>query len=68
MARLANRSKPSGQRQGESGIQSVARAMRILELFDERQPALSTTEIAELTGLNRATAYRFCQTLLGLGY
>lgn len=26
------------------------------------------SEIAELTGLNRATSYRFCQTLLKLGY
>ena len=50
------------------GIQSVSRALTILELFDERRPYLSTTEIAELTGLNRATAYRFCQTLLSLGY
>jgi PcaR/PcaU/PobR family beta-ketoadipate pathway transcriptional regulator len=50
------------------GIQSVSRALAIMELFDERRPYLSTTEIAELTGLNRATAYRFCQTLLSLGY
>jgi IclR family transcriptional regulator, pca regulon regulatory protein len=50
------------------GIQSVARALAILELFNERRPYLSTTEIAELTALNRATAYRFCQTLLSLGY
>jgi DNA-binding IclR family transcriptional regulator len=26
------------------------------------------SEIAELAGLNRATSYRFCQTLLSLGY
>jgi IclR family pca regulon transcriptional regulator len=40
----------------------------ILELFSDRRPALSMSEIAELTGLNRATSYRFCQTLLNLGY
>lgn len=50
------------------GIQSVARALSILELFDERRPSLSTNEIASLTGLNRGTAYRFCQTLRKLGY
>jgi PcaR/PcaU/PobR family beta-ketoadipate pathway transcriptional regulator len=50
------------------GIQSVRRALTILELFDDRRPALRMSEIAELTGLNRATSYRFCQTLLALGY
>ena len=50
------------------GIQSVGRALAILELFSDRQPALSVSEVAELTGLNRATCYRFCQTLRQLGY
>jgi IclR family pca regulon transcriptional regulator len=50
------------------GIQSVRRALMILELFSDRRPALTMSEIAELTRLNRATSYRFCQTLLKLGY
>jgi IclR family pca regulon transcriptional regulator len=58
----------SAPRSDSYAIQSVSRAFTILELFDERRPHLSTTEIAELTGLNRATAYRFCQTLLSLAY
>lgn len=49
-------------------IQSVARALTILELFSLQRPALTAVEVGELTGLNRATAYRFCQTLLALGY
>jgi DNA-binding IclR family transcriptional regulator len=53
---------------GVPGIQSVSRAVAILELFDQQRPSLTTSEIATLTGLNRATAYRFCQTLLSLGY
>lgn len=53
---------------GDGGIQSVARALSILELFDERRSSLSTNEISSLTGLNRGTAYRFCQTLRELGY
>ncbi len=55
---------------GESfnGIQSVSRALSILELFSDRRPSLSVSEVAELTGLNRATCYRFCQTLRQLGY
>lgn len=57
-----------GQSERGVGIQSVRRALLILELFSERRPALTMSEIAELTGLNRATSYRFCQTLLNLGY
>ncbi len=53
---------------GSQGIQSVARALTILELFNDRRPALNVSEVAELTGLNRATCYRFCQTLRQLGY
>lgn len=60
--------KGAREAEGPNGIQSVSRALGILELFDERHPMLTTSEVATLTGLNRATAYRFCQTLLGLGY
>jgi DNA-binding IclR family transcriptional regulator len=71
--KVAEKTKSGGpSRKDERGsgpaIQSVTRALRILELFDENRPALSTSEIANLTELNRATAYRFCQTLLRLGY
>ena len=54
--------------QGAGGVQSVARALSILELFSDRQPELTTNEIANLTGLTRGTAYRFCRTLLSLDY
>jgi PcaR/PcaU/PobR family beta-ketoadipate pathway transcriptional regulator len=55
-------------RDGFQGIQSVARAMSILELFSDKRPSLSISEVADLTGLNRATCYRFCQTFRQLGY
>jgi IclR family pca regulon transcriptional regulator len=58
----------AGPPQGVGGIQSVARALSILELFNDRRIELSTNEIAALTGLNRGTTYRFCRTLLSLGY
>jgi DNA-binding IclR family transcriptional regulator len=60
--------EPTSTAAAVSGIQSVARALTILELFSDSRPALTAVEIGELTGLNRATAYRFCQALLGLGY
>ena len=62
------RRMPTKQNGPSQGIQSVARALTILELFSDRQPALNVSEVAELTGLNRATCYRFCQTLRQLGY
>jgi IclR family pca regulon transcriptional regulator len=42
--------------------------MSILELFSDKRPSLSISEVADLTGLNRATCYRFCQTFRQLGY
>ncbi|MFC4056134.1 IclR family transcriptional regulator [Actinomadura syzygii] len=69
MARTSNENSPGDAGGGKKdGIQSVSRALAILELFNERRPELTTSEIASLTELNRATAYRFCQTLLNLGY
>jgi IclR family pca regulon transcriptional regulator len=62
------RSRRMNDGTGATGVQSVARALGILELFQERQSALTTSDIADQTGLNRVTAYRFCQTLLHLGY
>ncbi|WP_170284912.1 IclR family transcriptional regulator [Kribbella amoyensis] len=64
MARDTN----NGTQSEPGGIQSVARALSILELFDDKRSMLTTNEIATLTGLNRGTTYRFCQTLKKLGY
>ncbi|MGY4711619.1 IclR family transcriptional regulator [Mycolicibacterium sp. CBM1] len=66
MARDTNTSTKIGNDSG--GIQSVARALSVLEVFEERRSVLTTNEIASMTGLNRGTAYRFCQTLKSLGY
>ena len=60
--------RKTNELQGAGGVQSVARALSILELFDDRSPTLTTKEIATRSGLNRGTAYRFCRTLLALGY
>lgn len=49
-------------------VKSVEKALGILELFDADRPRLTLQAIVQLTGLNRATAYRFCQTLLFLGF
>lgn len=49
-------------------VRSVQKALGILELFDERRPTLAVNEVVALTGMTRATGYRFCRTLLQLGY
>jgi len=74
MAKLRTKTRPGqsaddGEKEiSRAGIQSVDRAFAIMELFSERRPALSVSEIVELTGLNRSTCYRFCQTLKAIGY
>ncbi len=49
-------------------IQSVVRTASILDLFTLDQPVWTEGDIAANTGLNRSTVYRFCQTLVRLGY
>ena len=51
----------------QSSVQSVERAFRIIELLCEKGE-LGITELAALSGLNKATVYRFLSTLCGLGY
>ena len=57
-ARGHGRPRDDDEAGGADGIQSVNRAFAIMELFNDRRPALSVSEIAELTGLNRSTCYR----------
>ncbi len=49
-------------------MRTVAKALAILDLFAEETPSLRLAEIAERTGLDRATAYRMLQTLCEFGY
>lgn len=48
-------------------VDSVARALALIEAFDQH-PTLTVTEAAELTGLTRATARRILLTLVRLGF
>ena len=49
-------------------INSVARTLKILEVFGESSRPLTLTEVGNLTGLAKSTAQRFLDTLLFLGY
>lgn len=46
----------------------VDKGLRILELFRPEVTSLSLKDIAEATGINRTSAFRFIDTLVQLGY
>ena len=49
-------------------IQSVQRALSILELFSYARPDLSLAEISQELGLAKATAHNLIRTLEGKGF
>ena len=49
-------------------IASLAKGLRVLECFGADRPRLAITDVAEATGLDRATARRCMLTLHALGY
>jgi IclR family pca regulon transcriptional regulator len=58
---------PAQEASGEF-VQSLARGLGIIRVFSSERPALTLTDVAEATGLSRATARRFLLTLEQLGY
>jgi IclR family pca regulon transcriptional regulator len=55
--------EPSGQY-----VQSLARGLSVIRAFGRDRPSMTLSDIADVTGLSRATARRFLLTLLELGY
>ncbi len=49
-------------------INGLVRGLAVIECFDEEHARLSITDVAERTGLERATARRCLLTLVHLGY
>jgi len=60
--------KPGAADGGSSPIQSLSRGLAILSQFNADNRNLSLTELSRLTGLHRATVYRFVKTLENEGY
>ena len=52
----------------EEYVQSLARGLEVLRVFDASRPRQTLSEVAASTGLTRATARRFLLTLVELGY
>jgi IclR family transcriptional regulator, pca regulon regulatory protein len=53
--------------QGEF-VQSLERGLAVIRAFGYRRVSLTITDVAEATGLTRATARRFLLTLVRMGY
>ncbi|QWT25002.1 helix-turn-helix domain-containing protein [Subtercola sp. PAMC28395] len=49
-------------------VQSLARGLSVIRVFDGDNPLLTLSDIARGTGLSRATSRRFLMTLIELGY
>ena len=49
-------------------VSSLVRGLQILSTFTSEKPSLKVSEIAEINGLDQATAFRFVYTLEKLGY
>lgn len=59
---------PKGKRADPLMVQSVAKAFRVLTVFDKGHSALTLSQIAQLTDMDVSTAQRFTHTLTQLGY
>lgn len=49
-------------------VQSLAKGFRVLEAFTSQEPELTMAEVARLAGVDNATAFRFLNTLVEIGY
>jgi IclR family pca regulon transcriptional regulator len=70
------KSRPPGQMPFEGAdraaekntVQSLAKGFRVLEAFTAERPELALAEVARLASVDNATAFRFLNTLVQLGY
>ena len=52
----------------DNSVQSIDRALDIIEVLSENQEGLGVTEIADRVGLHKSTAHRILATLAARGY
>ena len=52
----------------QQGVESVERALRILDCFENDRPQLSLTELSRFTGFYKSTVLRLCASLERCGY
>src|SRR4051812_43619104 len=49
-------------------VQSLAKGFRVLQAFTHDQPELTMAEVGRAAGVDNATAFRFLNPLVQLGY
>jgi IclR family pca regulon transcriptional regulator len=57
-----------GEAPRKAFVQSLERGLSVLTAFDADHPTLTLSDVARLTGLDRAAARRFLYTFVDLGY
>ncbi|MGT2431972.1 IclR family transcriptional regulator [Cupriavidus basilensis] len=65
--RTASKASSAGDA-SKNTVQSLAKGFRILEAFSAQEPELTMAEVARRSGLDNATAFRFLNTLVDIGY
>ena len=64
----SDQASETGERPGDSFVQSFARGLAVIRAFDAQRPSQTLTEVAASAGLTRAAARRILLTLQTLGY
>lgn len=65
---MENNDTAAGGPSAGERLEQLERAMAVLEVFDQERPALTLSEVAQFTGIARASARRILLTLKALGY
>jgi IclR family transcriptional regulator, pca regulon regulatory protein len=68
LPRVARATDLDENEQGGEFVQSLERGLAVIRAFGFRRVSLTITDVAEATGLTRATARRFLLTLVRMGY
>ncbi len=68
MAKQMTAQSDTRQQDSQGGVQSVDRALDLLEAFPQFGPEIGLSRIAALLHMNKATAYRLLSTLEKRGY
>ncbi|MDQ0390518.1 IclR family transcriptional regulator domain-containing protein [Labrys monachus] len=59
---------PAGDASDRDYVNSLARGLEVIKVFTRRTPKMTLSEVAQATGMTRATVRRFLLTLVREGY